>query len=197
MPLVKLTEPGLRAAMRDPRYWGSYHPEQKSYRDWATRGWRALAQAETRGGGTVHVRAYTRVRNGHSEQVSAYTQMRSGAGHGVLMPIADKRPPNLPPQPPGGTRRGPGPDSIPSRTVPLGASPLTPILPDVGIKPVQSLPLGGVTIVASVGWWSANVCGAPARSATDASRNPRAWGTADRDAEAWNISRRSRLARRR
>ena len=143
MPLVKLTEPGLRAAMRDPRYWGSYHPEQKSYRDWVTRGWRALAQAETRGGGTVHVRAYTRVRNGHSEQVSAYTQMRSGAGHGVLMPIADKRPPNLPPQPPGGARRGPGPDGIPSRTVPLGASPLTPILPDVGIKPVQSLPLGG------------------------------------------------------
>ncbi len=143
MPLVKLTEPGLRAAMRDPRYWGSYHPEQKSYRDWVTRGWRALAQAETRGGGTVHVRAYTRVRNGHSEQVSAYTQMRSGAGHGVLMPIADKRPPNLPPQPPGGTRRGPSPDGIPSRTVPLGASPLTPILPDVSIKPVQSLPLGG------------------------------------------------------
>ncbi|SUE43692.1 Uncharacterised protein [Roseomonas gilardii subsp. rosea] len=143
MSLVKLTEADLRAAMRDPLYWGSHQPGQTGFRDWVTRGWRALAQAETRGGGTVHVQAYTRVRNGRSEQVSAYTQARSGAGRGVLMPIADKRPPNLPPQPPGGTRRGPSPDGIPSRTVPLGASPLTPILPDVGIKPVQSLPLGG------------------------------------------------------
>ena len=85
MPLAKLTEPGLRAAMRDPRYWGSYQPEQKSYQDWVTRGWHALAQAEARGGGTVHVRAYTRVRNGRPEQVSAYTQMRSGAGDGTIL----------------------------------------------------------------------------------------------------------------
>lgn len=89
MPLVKLTEPGLRAAMRDPRYWGSYQPEQKSYRDWVTRGWHTLAQAEARGGGTVHVRAYTRVQNGRPEQVPAHTQMRSGAGDGTIL-LVDK-----------------------------------------------------------------------------------------------------------
>lgn len=50
-----------------------------------TRGWHALAQAEARGGGTVHVRAYTRARNGRPEQVSAYTQMRSGAGRGTIL----------------------------------------------------------------------------------------------------------------
>lgn len=88
MSLVKLTEADLRTAMRDPLYWGSHQPGQTGFRDWVTRGWRALAQAETRGGGTVHVRAYTRTRHGRTEQVSAYTQMRSGMDHNSVVLIA-------------------------------------------------------------------------------------------------------------
>jgi hypothetical protein len=40
--LVPVVEESLRAAMRDPRYWRSGHPEREEYNRWVTEGWRAV-----------------------------------------------------------------------------------------------------------------------------------------------------------
>lgn len=75
-----ITEADLRAAMRDPRYWRSGHPQGKAYAGWVREGWQALARAEATGGAReVRVRPYRRVRNGRPEQVSGYTQTRQAA----------------------------------------------------------------------------------------------------------------------
>ncbi len=72
--LVPVTEESLRAAMRDPRYWRSGHPERESYHRWVTEGWQAFVHEGEGKNGIVHVRAYTRTRNGKTEQVGAHTR---------------------------------------------------------------------------------------------------------------------------
>ncbi|WPB86376.1 hypothetical protein [Sediminicoccus rosea] len=66
---IHVTEESLRAAMRDPRYWRSGHPEREEYNRWVTEGWRAVVNEGQGKGGVVQVRAYTRTRNGKTEQV--------------------------------------------------------------------------------------------------------------------------------
>ena len=61
MATIRVTEGDLRAAMRDPRYWQSGHPERGAYAGWVTEGWHRLhgAEATTEGGTRV-----VRVREG-------------------------------------------------------------------------------------------------------------------------------------
>ncbi|PZP42246.1 MAG: hypothetical protein DI601_18820 [Azospirillum brasilense] len=90
MPVI--TEKELRAAMRDPRYTQSGHPESRAFRAWVGEGWRQLVAANETGRGDgqrsqVRVRPYQRQRNGHAEQVSGYTQSRaSGRGEAAHAP---------------------------------------------------------------------------------------------------------------
>ncbi|MDT8263698.1 hypothetical protein RQ832_10605, partial [Roseomonas sp. DSM 102946] len=77
MPAI--TEKELHAAMRDPRYTQSGHPESHAFRAWVGEGWRQLVAANEAGRGDgqrsqVRVRPYQCQRNGHAEQVSGYTQ---------------------------------------------------------------------------------------------------------------------------
>ena len=71
---VPVTEESLRAAMRDPRYWRSGHPEREDYNRWVTEGWQAFVRGGQGKDGVVQVRAYTRTRNGKTEQVGAHTR---------------------------------------------------------------------------------------------------------------------------
>ncbi|MDU7522375.1 MAG: hypothetical protein E7K72_13450 [Roseomonas mucosa] len=90
MPVI--TEKELHAAMRDPRYTQSGHPESRAFRTWVGEGWRQLVAANEAGQGDgqrsqVRVRPYQRQRNGHAEQVSGYTQSRaSGRGEAAHAP---------------------------------------------------------------------------------------------------------------
>jgi hypothetical protein len=72
MATVRMTEAGLRQAMRDRRHWQAGHPERHAYVNSVTEGWHALVDAE-RSGGTreVHVRSYSRVRAGRTEHVDS------------------------------------------------------------------------------------------------------------------------------
>lgn len=72
--LIPVTEESLRAAMRDPRYWRSGHPEREAYGRWVTEGWEAVVKGEAAKGGVVYVKAYTRTRNGKTEHVAAHTR---------------------------------------------------------------------------------------------------------------------------
>jgi hypothetical protein len=71
---IPVTEESLRAAMRDPRYWRSGHPEREEYHRWVTEGWQAFVNEGQGKNGVVQVRAYTRTRNGKTEQVGAHTR---------------------------------------------------------------------------------------------------------------------------
>lgn len=96
---VPVTKEGLRAAMRDPRYWASGHPERDAYHRWVTEGWQALVREGQGKNGVVQVRAYTRTRNGKTERVGEHSRAdppggdapaapRSAAGPGGLaLPI--------------------------------------------------------------------------------------------------------------
>jgi pimeloyl-ACP methyl ester carboxylesterase len=90
--MLAIAEKELRAAMRDPRYTQSGHPESRAFRAWVGEGWRQLVAANEagRGGGQrsqVRVRPYQRQRNGHAEQVCGYTQSRaSGRGEAAHAP---------------------------------------------------------------------------------------------------------------
>lgn len=98
---VPVTKEGLRAAMRDPRYWGAGHPEREAYHRWVTEGWQALVRDGQGKGGVVQVRAYTRTRNGKTEHVGEHSRAdppggdapaapRSAVGPGGLaLPIRD------------------------------------------------------------------------------------------------------------
>jgi hypothetical protein len=77
---ITITEADLRAAIRDPRYWMSGHPEREGFAGWVTEGFRALHGPEAKGG-SVKVRAYTRRRDGREEHVGAHTP-GSAAGWG-------------------------------------------------------------------------------------------------------------------
>lgn len=72
--LIPVTEESLRAAMRDPRYWRSGHPEREAYGRWVTEGWETFVREGEGKNGVVHVRAYSRTRNGKTEQVGAHTR---------------------------------------------------------------------------------------------------------------------------
>jgi hypothetical protein len=69
-----ITEAGLRAAMRDPRYWQPGHPERSSYVARVSEGWRTLVEAEAGQDGAVNVRAYVRTVNGEAVSVAAHTR---------------------------------------------------------------------------------------------------------------------------
>jgi len=71
---IPVTEESLRAAMRDPRYLRSGHPERYGYHRWVTEGWQAFVREGEGKSGVVQVRAYTRTRNGKTEQVGAHTR---------------------------------------------------------------------------------------------------------------------------
>ena len=85
---VPVTEESLRAAMRDPRYWRSGHPEREEYNRWVTEGWRAVVNEGQGKGGVVQVRAYTRTRNGKTEQVGAHTRADPPGGDDDKAPSA-------------------------------------------------------------------------------------------------------------
>jgi len=68
---VPVTEPALRRAMRDERYWRPGHPEREGFVGWVTDGYRQLASGTS---GMVFVRAYTRSRNGRTEHVAAHAR---------------------------------------------------------------------------------------------------------------------------
>jgi len=59
----RLTEAGLRTAMRDSRYWQPGHPERAGYGAWVAEGWRALYPERGAARAAVWVRPY--VRAGH------------------------------------------------------------------------------------------------------------------------------------
>ena len=85
---IHVTEESLRAAMRDPRYWRSGHPEREEYNRWVTEGWRAVVNEGQGKGGVVQVRAYTRTRNGKTEQVGAHTRADPPGGDDDKAPSA-------------------------------------------------------------------------------------------------------------
>lgn len=60
---VRITEADLRAAMRDPRYWKSGHPEREGFSQWVTKGWKSLLPTDSPAKGSVWVKSY--VRDGH------------------------------------------------------------------------------------------------------------------------------------
>ncbi len=82
---VPITESSLRAALRDPRYWTSGHPEREAYAAPVTDGFRALYNSGEAKGGTVHVRALTRKRDGKVEHVGAHD--RSAPPGGLVTPV--------------------------------------------------------------------------------------------------------------
>jgi len=116
---VPVTEESLRAAMRDPRYWRSGHPEREDYNRWVTEGWQAFVREGQGKNGAVQVRAYTRTRNGKTEQVGAHTRADppggdatdgslSAAGQGnFAMPIRDSAGTTAPSPRPGITAASP------------------------------------------------------------------------------------------
>jgi len=116
---VPVTEESLRAAMRDPRYWRSGHPEREDYNRWVTEGWQAFVREGQGKNGAVQVRAYTRTRNGKTEQVGAHTRAdppggdatdgsQSAAGQGnFAMPIRDSAGTTAPSPRPGITAASP------------------------------------------------------------------------------------------
>ena len=111
MATIRVTEGDLRAAMRDPRYWQSGHPERGAYAGWVTEGWQRLHGAEaTTEGGTrvVQVQAYDRVRNGRREHVDPYQQRRRAA-RGEGGGTAGEAPGRVAPEP------APGPTAAPRR----------------------------------------------------------------------------------
>jgi len=81
MPVpVRITEADLRAAMRDPRYWRSGHPERHSFAGWVSKGWQALYANEAEPQTSVWVRAY--VRDGHA--VAAHWRAAPAPGNAVI-----------------------------------------------------------------------------------------------------------------
>jgi pimeloyl-ACP methyl ester carboxylesterase len=117
--LVPVTEESLRAAMRDPRYWRSGHPEREAYGRWVTEGWRAFVNEGQGKNGVVQVRAYTRTRNGKTEQVGAHTRadppggaakdgsQSTGGKGGFALPIHDSAGSTAPSPRPGITAASP------------------------------------------------------------------------------------------
>lgn len=93
--LVPITEDSLRSAMRDERYWRSGHPERADYHRWVTNGWEAIVRDGARGGGVVHVQAYTRVRDGKTEHVAAHTRSGPPGGDRADRHDARGRDPNI------------------------------------------------------------------------------------------------------
>ena len=82
-----LTEESLGEPIRDDRYWQRGHPERQAYRDFVTEGFKTFYAGRTfvrdgRGrlveadssvsGGTVHVRAHTRIMDGQVVQVQSH-----------------------------------------------------------------------------------------------------------------------------
>lgn len=61
---VRLREPDLRAAMREPRYWSAADPEQAAFRAWVTDGWRGLHPPDAAPREAVWVRPC--LRDGHA-----------------------------------------------------------------------------------------------------------------------------------
>lgn len=116
---IPVTEESLRAAMRDPRYWRSGHPEREEYNRWVTEGWRAVVNEGQGKGGVVQVRAYTRTRNGKTEQVGAHTRADPPGGDakdgsestgdegGFALPIRDSAGSTAPSPRPGITAASP------------------------------------------------------------------------------------------
>ncbi|HYF07272.1 MAG TPA: colicin D domain-containing protein [Acetobacteraceae bacterium] len=88
----RLTEADLRAAMRDPRYWQTGHPERAAYAGWVGEGWQALHPPGQPVRAAVWVRAY--VRDGHA--VSAHWRSAPArAGDTSIILVA--RPPRTDP----------------------------------------------------------------------------------------------------
>jgi hypothetical protein len=57
---IRITEPDLRQAMRDPRYWRSGHPEREAFGAWVTEGYRGLYPRDAAPRTSVWVKPYTR-----------------------------------------------------------------------------------------------------------------------------------------
>ena len=97
MPVI--TEKELRAAMRDPRYTQSGHPESRAFRAWVGEGWRQLVAANEAGRG-----------DGRRSQV----RVRPTSASATAMPNRSAATPS--PAPPAGARRPmpPAPPTIPN-----------------------------------------------------------------------------------
>ena len=70
---VPITAADLRRAVGDARYWQAGNAERAAFVQWVTEGYQALHGPGAHGG-TVHVRAYSRMRDGKVEQVAAHTR---------------------------------------------------------------------------------------------------------------------------